>query len=688
MAFSSENCLKSQFLYDFNFLPETTLMDINLKEEYDRLVQMRSEQVPPVGTVVGECQEFCSYFETVERKLRNDVSVFEKNLMIKKYVRSAAGKTKALPSDIRPLEVLLSCFNHLLTILQEYCDLNDNLFESNNLSIPDINERIEFENLESVKQNASRLQHPYNSRWCIDSPSLLELYKFLEDRIRAIRLDISIQELSCDRTVNLLERICNFYIIFNFLLHEHPRFEEHLNLEQIKKIIITLKQFYEAKKQFVLTFEQQRFHKFDILLSIEESLTDSKENVLFDREKILSADFNHSNAHPKIDRYPDIANSRRLVIEIARGNHPLFYEYFKQADFLTKCFLTTQLKKLLKSASNMYKTAFFERVPSHLILNWYHLKDPSFFIAEGVPLEDGHFSFRSRPFKPIELKYKLLPHLDFKLPKCIKLAINLSQRDIYTYEIIKHDLIKEIISKRFAPAPVTRSENTAKKTRHKQPPTNNITEVVQIVERKHEMEKILDVDRIILSIYHEFIHRMAAHQLTRLYFSKRKDLIELWQEKSKQQTEEPSFCLVVERVVSAAMLSQKIKKKYPNIKILHYHKNIEENELLKYKAVVFIVNSELRRRIESQFYMLNMKFLNYQEKDLNFTSFLNSCKKVKVTQLRKALDGKSDDDKLRIMCTLVSNRRNKHLQQVIPDFTNKKILANVPIYYFDDNELL
>lgn len=700
-------------------------MDPVLKQEYDRLISIRNNQIPPNGTLKGECTEFCSYFETIERRLRNDISVFEKVKMVKKYVRSAAGRGKALPTDIRPLSVLLDCFNHLMNILEEYCISNDERKNSpmdssvensslkNHTRIQKFNDQIKQEKRNISDENKS-FQHPYSSRWCSNTSSLFDLYKFIEDRLRAIRLDISIQELFCDTTINLLERICNFYIIFNFLLHENPRFEEHLNHEQIKKIIITLKQFYKRKRQFVLTFEEQKFYKFDILSSIGESTSELKENILMDRDKIFSSNLQRSTTHdPDIissvykkedsrtcdisdshasysnelffERYPELSNARRLVIEIFRGNHLLFYEYFKTVDFLTKCFLTTLLKRILKSSSNMFKLSFYERIDADLILNWHHIKDPSFFISEGIHLENGQFHFRSRPFNPIELKYKILPHLDFKLPSNLKMAINLNQKDIHINDIIIYQYILQLINKFQISLPVSKKEKSTKQKSKKM--AESCHEQINYHHKKHKMEIRHTLDGIMVDLYDEYIRRLAALQLMKLFFKEKEDLILKWSKNSTTRATDPAFALVIEKTVSAAMLSERIKKKYPTIKKFHYNKELTFKDLLTYKCAIFIVNNEMRKKLDCKFFMLNRKFITSTEKNIDFTDFLENSRKIHSISLKHVLKNKSYDQSLKIMCNLLANRRNPYLQQTFAGFTQTGEYNDVTVFYFDEKEL-
>lgn len=609
-------------------------MDEGLKQEYDRLLNIRKESVPPTGKFEGICNTFCPYFEIIERRLRKDISIFENKQMVKKYVRSAAGRGMALPDDVRPLSVLQNCFDYLMSILEEYVKFNDQ-------------QRIQTNQLPIAEDHNSL------SRWILEKPSLLDLYKFLEDRTRAIRLDISVQELSCEKTISLIERICNFHIIFNYLLHDHPKFEEHLNVDQIKKILLTLNEMYKMRNSFLLVHDQQRYILFDIIMSMKEEILDKENNFITNRQKILTTS-NHG-------RYESLNEAKRVVTDIRRGNILAFFKYFKKIDFLTRCFMTTQLKFIMKSAIEMFKISFFETISIDLPMKWLHLNDPSIFTASGIKMEDNKLYFRERPFVPKEMHSKLIPNFDFQVPRNIKLAIYLTAQDMHIRDIIFHHYISKWLQK---------------KLKLKKP------EKIKI---EHVSRKMIDIDQIMLFIYDEYIKRVSAIQLTKIIFSHKRDLIDIWLIKIKQKRNQKKELLVItEKTVSAIMFRQKIKKTVYNPKIIDYDDNLESKNLLQYKYVLFVLSEKYHQAINNQFYMLNKLVITPNIKNLEIEKLIQKSKYVQTKKISELIAGKSKEKSIIIMCELLENKRNINLQDVMVNYMNHNILNDIDVYFTED----
>lgn len=610
-----------------------------LKEEYDNLLSYRKGKVPPRGGIKGTCDTFCPYFEMVERRLRNDVSFFEKHFMIKKYVRSAAGRTKSLEEDVRPINVLCDCFNYLLKILEEYCNMN--------------REKLK---LLIAQDNISKEQQKSMPKWVVDRPSLLELYKFIEDRTRAIRLDITIQELSCTKTTKLLQQICNFHIIFNFLLYDTERFEEHLNVDQIRRILITLSECYKSQKGILMTLDQQKYTAFNIFLKISGDQLDHGEGFFSNSEKYINCDI--------FCQYDVINEATKLLLEMQRGNISYFFKFMRKSDFLTRCLLTTQLKYVRKAAMDMFKIGFYEKIDCGLLMSWLQITDRAYFEREGVVIEENKLCFRERPFVPREVHAKLLPSFNFKLPDNLKMAVRCDAREFFLQKMIFEEYIREVL-KRFI----------SKKN-------------IKCVEDYRTPKKMtINYDQIVIHIYQEYAHKLALKMMLRSIFLEKTDLLQLWLKKAKKRKNKRKLLLVVlEKTVSAAMFRQKIKNSPLKPSFTDYRPDISVNEILLYKMTLFVVAKKHHQHIKSHYYMANKMVIVPSTPVMNLEEAVENANYIVKRRLKDLINGSKKEKALSMMCELVWNKRNPDLKKAMIEFEKNNTLSDIHVYLEEEEE--
>ncbi|WUR04969.1 SAC3 family protein [Vairimorpha necatrix] len=257
---------------------------MNLEYIYRDLLQKREEK-----------PEYSGY---IERTLRGDVNKYERDILVKKYNRSSAGKSKAFPEDVRPISVLTSVLDYLL----QFCDFS------------------------------------------------LESYKFLENRTRSIRLDISIQELECDRTIMILEKICRLLILYNYALYDNKEFEEYLNIEQIKKILGTLKELYNNKNKQGLSNNTHRSKNYQEFMGYYKLIT--FDDVLNTSDLSLTS---------KLSLFDNIK------MAYTQNNLYRFFLLSRSTDFLSFCLLHTYYDKLRLKGIEIYSKCFIEKIDSSLI---------------------------------------------------------------------------------------------------------------------------------------------------------------------------------------------------------------------------------------------------------------------------------------------------------------------------------
>ncbi|KAK9122598.1 hypothetical protein Sjap_012200 [Stephania japonica] len=172
--------------------------------------------------IVGTCSEMCPVRERAQRERLRDLSVFER-------LNGNPGRTSPslAPSDVRPLQVLQGTLTYLL-----------NLF--NNSS-----------------------EYPFEV-----------VHDFIFDRTRAIRQDLSMQNVVDDQAVCMHEEMVKFHIISHYRLsrcidNPHASSLRHLNMEQLLKSLTSLYDLYEAnQKSSSVTKNKAEFYSFYVLLQL------------------------------------------------------------------------------------------------------------------------------------------------------------------------------------------------------------------------------------------------------------------------------------------------------------------------------------------------------------------------------------------------------------------------------------
>ncbi|EER27387.1 SAC3/GANP family protein [Coccidioides posadasii C735 delta SOWgp] len=202
-------------------------------------------------TPTGACTDMCPEYERVERIVQKMVDKSEKLLnldtgeldiaetrMIKRFRRSAAGYDEQLPSDIRTPNALLQTLNYIL-------------------------------------------------RYVIsDDDTLGGIHKFVWDRTRSIRNDLSIQQLTQQQDVEIavkcLERIARFHILSLHLLSSPTnteQFDHHQEREQLNNTLLSLLYYYDDFRGRMVFPNEDEFRAYYILFSIHDQRPDLEARV-------------------------------------------------------------------------------------------------------------------------------------------------------------------------------------------------------------------------------------------------------------------------------------------------------------------------------------------------------------------------------------------------------------------------
>lgn len=174
------------------------------------------------GPIVGSCEDMCPRSERERRERLDDIHFFErveagdrsrtsKELAVKRFSRQVDNPPA---EDVRTRKALQRTMVHLRRLLL-WADMKG----------------------ADASTRASRLA---------------TVHKFLWDRYRGVRSDLTVQGIRDGFAIHLLEEMVRFHIMAEHELCEageaqiddHEGFNRHLNVEQLNKCLITLNEFY------------------------------------------------------------------------------------------------------------------------------------------------------------------------------------------------------------------------------------------------------------------------------------------------------------------------------------------------------------------------------------------------------------------------------------------------------------
>ncbi|KAJ3169432.1 hypothetical protein HDU87_000603 [Geranomyces variabilis] len=243
---------------------------------------------------VGECQDMCPEYERHEREYQKGLMEFEKvpgseavdhARAVKRFRRSAADDEKPLPCDVRPPPVLERTLDYLVhTVLPDF--------------------------------------------------GLSRTYGFLRDRMRAIRKDITLQNLRGPEAVNLFERIARYHLMCSQKLCAEIDIKQEY--EQLGKTLQSLMEFYnDLRDQKVYMPNEAEFRAYYLLHHAFNSEVQSSFEHKFRRDPIISDPHialavRVRNHLPRLDLHSDDPDTPGLVGEsVGEGAFEAYGIFFK-----------------------------------------------------------------------------------------------------------------------------------------------------------------------------------------------------------------------------------------------------------------------------------------------------------------------------------------------------------------------
>ncbi|CAD6576877.1 MAG: hypothetical protein CYPHOPRED_006110 [Cyphobasidiales sp. Tagirdzhanova-0007] len=237
----AEAARKSRFQNSASANRYVELKPLREKERRDAIAAglipdpLKPRRLDDAITFRGTCMRMCPEFEREEREYQKNVDKWEltpdshridPRRAVKAFHRPAAGNEQPVPSDVRPPDVLRETLDYLF---------HDILTQD---------------------------------------PGLADSHPFLRDRTRAIRQDFTMQNERGTIAIECHERIARYHILCLHALREWENFSENQELEQLRKVLQSLDEFYDdARHEGMHCPNEAEFRAYYLITHLRDSDT-------------------------------------------------------------------------------------------------------------------------------------------------------------------------------------------------------------------------------------------------------------------------------------------------------------------------------------------------------------------------------------------------------------------------------
>ncbi|XP_063990824.1 uncharacterized protein Xmas [Diachasmimorpha longicaudata] len=292
---------------------------LEARDRLMRLKQVKRHTLETAKKTRGTCPDMCPEKERLMREFQRQVASYEQvncaeykishETAIKQYSRSSADQAEPMPQDLRPVESLKMTMSYLLHEIVNLCDE--------------------------------------------EGTNLAEWYHFVWDRTRGIRKDITLQDLCCLDTVELVEQCARFHIVCSERLcaEETAVFDKKINTENLTKCLQTLKYMYhDLRVQGITCRNEAEFRGYIILLNLDNT------SFMWDLKEL-----------PKvIQSSPEVKFAIQVFSSIQSNNFSRFFKLVRRTTYLNACLmlryffqmrvkgLTVMVKAYCRTASTAY----------------------------------------------------------------------------------------------------------------------------------------------------------------------------------------------------------------------------------------------------------------------------------------------------------------------------------------------
>ncbi|KAF9085798.1 hypothetical protein BGX27_003363, partial [Mortierella sp. AM989] len=275
-------------------------------------------------TFVGTCKDMCPEFERHEREYQQNVEKFEKipntehinhSRAVKAYARPAAGVEQALPSDVRPPDVLISTLDYLIKEIVNDNDLSDS-------------------------------------------------HAFVRDRTRSIRQDFTLQNNRGSEAIYAHEIIARYHILCSHQLCENENFSEQQEMEQLRKVLTSLQEFYDdMRREGTPCPNEAEFRAYHILSHLHDPDMVRQAQLLpphiFMDPYIQAA----AEIHGITRRNNDVKRRAKIQSEASPNFFSRFFKMITgpRVSYLMACLLETNFGDIRKGALKAMNKSYMEQ---------------------------------------------------------------------------------------------------------------------------------------------------------------------------------------------------------------------------------------------------------------------------------------------------------------------------------------
>ncbi|GMF58619.1 unnamed protein product [Phytophthora fragariaefolia] len=300
----------------------------------------------------GECQRLCPPKEAAERAKTRDLSRFERPaahcddlVAVKKYRRAAAGRDGWDVRELRPSTVLLRTLRHLFGSVLPW-------------------PRSGFD--------------AWGQRGAAQATEFLAVYHFVNDRVRSVRQDFTVQRIEDAALVTALQQAARFYLLAGMRavqllggVKTQQDWSDKLNDEQLASALSQLQALYGMHELAGLDHEDVpelkeagEFVAYDLLLHAHEP-----QDVAWMLLKLS----------PKLRGLPEVQRALRAFVALQTENFHAFFAEFGAMSLLERAAALRHLPKLWDRALRLINKGFGkqDRFPLEELARWIHLADPN-----------------------------------------------------------------------------------------------------------------------------------------------------------------------------------------------------------------------------------------------------------------------------------------------------------------------
>ncbi|KAL0226768.1 hypothetical protein P9112_014092 [Eukaryota sp. TZLM1-RC] len=366
----------------------------------------------------GTCRHMCPPSERQERERNRQLDPLEivpgtdhessESLAVKAFPRSAAGTALNNPENLRPLPILQQTLSHL-----------ESLLDSTDLPLSDI---------------------------CA----------FINDRLRSIYQDLTIQEIRSPQAISIHERMCLLYILLDYLQadEDQPSATTAVLFKQLSSLLSALGDIYSQ-----ISYSENEVY-FRSLLIFTHINSQKGFNLKMSEDILLSFHRFNTTCMSKLKSDQDykVFNWTNNIIQaISSRNFLKFFEFFTQSDFFQATLLLSTARQFRRYAISAISSNFLNySLPLTTTTNWLAItSDRLIELVKlgGLRVENNQIMTSSRPSDLISFPdvpgnqrtipgERMRPSLDSMLDKPFSKVLDREGRGLLTVSETLDDVIK------------------------------------------------------------------------------------------------------------------------------------------------------------------------------------------------------------------------------------------------------